>query len=187
MTLSYNELRPGAIFVLDGAPHKVLEYEFLRMQQRKPVARLKVKNLITGKAYEHTAHSQDAFEEAEISISPLVFIYAHRDEYWFHEPENSSKRTTLAPEAIGQGARFLAPKTIVNALIFEEKIIGVELPIKVDLKVIEAPPSIRGNTAQGGTKIVKLETGAEISAPLFIQDGDVVRVNTETGEYVERV
>lgn len=187
MTLSYNELRPETLFVLEGAPHKVLSYEFLRMQQRKPVARLKIKNLVTGKVYEYTAHPQDSFEEADVEIKPLAFLYAHRGEYWFHEPGNPAERISLSAEAIGEGVKFLNAGATVNSFVFEDNIIGIELPIKIDLKVTEAPPSIRGDTARAGNKTVTLETGAEISAPLFIKEGDIVRVNTETGEYVERV
>ena len=93
-----------------------------------------------------------------------------------------------APEATAEEkGRFLKTNTLLDLVLFEEKNVSIKLPIKVDLKVTEAPPSIKGNTAQGGTKVVKLETGAEINAPLFVNEGDTIRINTETGEYVERV
>lgn len=185
--LSYNELRPGKLFVLNGEPHKVLEYDFLRMQQRKPVAQLKVKNLISGKVLNYTAHENEKFEEAELESLSLIFLYSHRGEYWFSLPKNPKNRFSLSEDTLGNITKFLRPNTEVKALKFENKIITIELPIKVDLKVVEAPPGIRGDTAQGGTKTAKLETGSEISVPLFINEGDIVRVNTETGEYVERV
>ncbi|MBI2633814.1 MAG: elongation factor P [Parcubacteria group bacterium] len=185
--LSYNELRPGKLFVLNGEPHRVLEYNFLRMQQRKPVAQLKIKNLASNKVLNYNAHENEKFEEAELESLPLTFLYSHRGEYWFSDPQNPKNRISLSEDVLGNITKFLRPNTEVKALKFGEKIIAIELPIKIDLKVVEAPPAIRGDTAQGGTKIVELETGAEISVPLFINEDDIVRVNTETGEYVERV
>jgi elongation factor P len=87
---------------------------------------------------------------------------------------------------VGEGGKFLKPNTEVETQSFNDSIFTVKLPIKMELKVVEAPPDVRGNTAQGGSKIVKLETGADINAPMFIKEGDVIRINTETGEYVER-
>ncbi len=185
--LSYNELKIGTVFVKDGAPFRVLEYAFIRMQQRKPVAQLKIKNLISGKVQEFTAHVNDTFEEAEITQTPVKFIYENRGQYWFHEAGNPKNRFQLPAEAIGEGVQFLKANTDVTADTFEERIINIELPIKIDLKVTEAPPAIKGNTAQGGTKLATLETGAKVNVPLFVNEGDVVRVNTSTGEYIERV
>ncbi len=185
--LAYNDLKIGTAFVKDGDPYRVLEYAFIRMQQRKPVAQLKVKNLISGKVQEFAAHVNDTFEEAEIVAMPVKFIYESRGEYWFHEAGNPKNRFKLPAEAIGEGVQFLKANTDVTADKFEEKIINVELPIKMDLKVTEAPPALKGNTAQGGNKLATLETGAKVNVPLFINEGDVVRVNTSTGEYIERV
>ena len=115
------------------------------------------------------------------------FLYESRGQYWFDEFGNSKNRFSLGAEEIGDSARFLKSNLEVLAIKFSEKVIAIELPIKVDYKVAETPPSLRGNTAQGGTKTVVIETGAKIAAPLFINEGDVVRVNTATGEYAERV
>lgn len=185
--LTYNDLKKGTIFVLDGQPHQVLEYEFLRMQQRKPVAKTKIKNLITGKIVERNFHQNETFAEAEIEKQPLKFLYGHRGEYWFAQPSDPSKRFSLKEELIGDAARFLKQNTETTAVKFDDRIIRIELPIKLELKVKDAPPNERGNTAQGGTKMAILETGAQVNVPLFVNTGDVVRVNTETGEYVERV
>jgi len=185
--LAYNELKVGTVFVKDGDPYRVLEYAFIRMQQRKPVTQLKIRNLISGKVQEFTAHVNDTFEKAEITAMPVKFIYENRGEYWFHEVGNPKNRFKLSAETIGEGVQFLKANTDVIADKFEGKIINVELPIKMDLKVIEAPPAIKGNTAQGGSKLATLETGAKVNVPLFINEGDVIRVNTSTGEYIERV
>ena len=184
--LAYNELKPGVVFVKDGQLFVVLEYSFVRMQQRKPVAQLKLKNLVSGKVAEYGAHQNEEFEEAEIEKYPVRFLYAHRGEYWFAATDNPKDRFQFTTELLGAQAQFLKPNLEVTVTRFDGKVIGIELPVKVDYKVTEAPPGMRGNTAQGGTKVVTLETGAKMAVPLFVNEGDVIRVNTSTGEYVER-
>ncbi|MDO8751946.1 MAG: hypothetical protein Q7J22_00100 [Candidatus Wolfebacteria bacterium] len=199
--LSYTDLKPGTIFLKGGEPHKVLEYSFVRMQAQRPMVQLKLRNLLSGKIVPMGAQQSDEFEEAEIESAQVVFIYAKEalrqaqgvrkgestKEYWFHEKNDKSKRFSLSSDLLQDAAGFLKSGTEVLAEKFEGRVIGVQLPIKMDLKVAEAPPSIRGNTSQGGTKVVVLETGAKVSTPLFINAGDVIRVNTETGEYAERM
>jgi len=114
-------------------------------------------------------------------------LYAHRDRYFFSEKENPVNRFDLTTEQIGEPGKFLKPDQIVEGIIFRNKVINISLPIKINLKVIEAPPGIKGGRAEPGTKIVTLETGAKISVPLFIEEGDIIEVNTETGQYVRRV
>lgn len=185
--LSYNELKVGVLFIKDGSPFEVLEYAFIRMQQRKPVVQLKIKNLVSGKVLPYTAHQNESFGEAEIDILPVQFIYHSKGQYWFNEKGNPKNRFFLAGDIMGEAGQFLKASTEVKAFKFGEKIINIELPIKVDLKVTEAPPAIKGDTAQGGTKTVTLETGGKANVPLFINEGDIVRINTQTGDYVERV
>jgi len=189
--LSYNELKVGTLFVKDNEPYEVLEYAFVRMQQRKPVAQLKIKNLITGKVLNYTAHQNETFEEAEIEMVKAKFIYRHRGECWFSCFDNPKERFSLKEEVLGKMVEYLKPETPIEAFKFfnegKEKIINIKLPIKMDFKVIEAPPAVRGNTAQGGTKTVILETGAKVNVPLFIKEGDRIVINTSTGEYVERL
>lgn len=200
--LAYNELKIGTIFTKneDPDPYVVLEYAFIRMQQRKPVTQLKIKNLLTGKVQEYAAHQNESFYEVEIEKQPVVFIYHTKPastrqaregeaggQYWFHNAGNPKDRFELSDEVLGGGGLYLKGGTEVRAWKFNDKVINVELPPKVDLKVTEAPPAVKGNTAQGGTKLATLETGATANVPLFINEGDVVRVSTITGEYVERV
>jgi elongation factor P len=184
--LAYNELKRGTMFVLDGQPHIVLEYEFLRMQQRKPVAKTKIRNLITGKITERNFHMNESFEEAIIEKRPVKFLYSRRGEFWFSEANDPAARFSLGEEIIGAQAKFLKPNTEVAAVSFRNNIITIDVPIKLDLTVTETPPGIRGDTASGGSKPATLETGAVVNVPFFINEGDVVRVNTQTGEYVER-
>lgn len=184
--LSYTDLTKGVIFEMEGEPYIVLEYNFLRMQQRKPTVQTKLKNLITGKVVSKSFQGSDAFPEAEIEKQPITFLYAHRDEFWFSEKGNPQNRFALKSENLGDATKYLKSNTDAIAYKFGEKIINIELPVKMDYKVTEAPPSYKGNTATGGSKTVKLENGLQIQVPMFINEGDIVHLNTETGEYVER-
>ncbi|MBS3902974.1 MAG: elongation factor P [Anaplasmataceae bacterium] len=186
MPLSYTDLKKGVLFVYENDPYEVLEANFLRMQQRKAVVQTKIRNLITGKVLDRNWQPSDSFEEAEVEKTEANFIYASKGEYWFHTKGNPKERFSLFEEIIGTAGQFLKKDTIVETFSFKGKVIRVKIPIKMDLKVVEAPPSIKGNTAQGGNKVVTLESGAKINAPLFIEEGQVIRVNTETGQYVER-
>ncbi len=184
--LSYFDLRKGTKFILEGQPYQVLTFKQMGKAQDVVVAQTKIKNLITGKVFEKNFHQGDAFEEAELEKIEIRFIYSRRGEFWFCKENNPAGRFSLAENIIGENKQFLKPNMILEGLLFQNKIINVSLPIKVRLKVIEAPPGVKGDRAQGGTKTVTLETGSRINAPLFIKEGDVVEINTETGEYVKR-
>lgn len=184
--LEYSEITERKYIVFNGEPWEVLSSHVFRKQQRKPVNATKLKNLITGKVTEQSFHVSEKVEEAEIDKNEVKFLYKNKGEYWFCLPNDPSKRFSLKEDLIGQRGKFIKENSIIKTLKFGERIIGVEIPIKAELKVIEAHPAVKGNTAQGATKIVKLETGAEIQVPMFITEGEVVRVNTETGEYAER-
>ncbi len=193
--LSYTDLKKGIVFVYNGEPYEVLEASFLRMQQRKAVVQTKIRSLMSGKILDRNWQASDEFEEAEVERKPAVFLYervpssakaSEGKEYWFHEEGDKSKRFSLKEDIVGEPGRFLKPNTVVTTKVWNGKVINVEVPIKMTLEVKEAPPAIRGNTAQGGTKQVVLETGATVNAPLFVEAGEKIVVNTETGEYVER-
>lgn len=191
--LNYNEITQKKFVVLDGAPYEVLDAHIFRMQQRKPVNQTKLKNLITGKIAEYTFHQADKAVEADLQKKQAKYLYnttrlpaGRQGEWWFCEPADPSKRFKIASQMIGDAGKFLKANSLVELLVFNEQIIGVKLPIKVELTVTEAAPAVKGNTVQGGTKQVTLETGATINTPLFINEGDILCINTETGEYVER-
>lgn len=187
--LEYNEITVGKFIIYQGEPWEVLSSHVFRKQQRKPVNATKLRNLITGRVTENSFHQSEKAEEADLEFKEIKFIYSNsgKDEYWFHEDGDPSKRFALNENQIGYGTKFLKKDTSAKAMLFDDKIIGVQMPIKIELKVVEAPPNMKGNTAQGGNKVVKVETGASVNAPLFINAGDIIRVNTNTGEYVERV
>ena len=185
--LSYTDLKKGVTFVWNGKPYEVVEANFSRMQQRKAVVQAKIRDLLTRKLVETTFQASDEFAEAKIEKKPLLFLYTHRGEYVFADPVNQKDRFVLKEDAIGQQKIWLKSNTQLAALFFNGQLLTFTLPIKMDFRITEAPPGIQGDRAQGGTKTVTLETGAVIQAPLFINTGDVIRVNTESGEYVERV
>ncbi len=185
--LDYNEATVHKYIIYENEPWEVIASHVFRKQQRKPVNAVKLRNLITGRITEVSFHVSDKIEEADIDKKEVKYLYNNRGEWLFCEANDPSKRFPLPEEMIGGGSKFLKPNTIVDAMLFDEKIIGIKMPIKMELKVVEAHEATRGNTAQGATKSVKLETGAEIQVPMFIKEGDVVRVNTETGDYTDRV
>lgn len=189
--LEYNEIIPKKCVVMDGEPYEVLSSHVFRKQMRKPVNATKLRNMISGRVMEYSFGQSEKAEEAEIEEREIKYLYNNKGEFWFCEVNDPAKRFSLSVDAVGENARFIKENSTVAALTFihddESQLIGIRLPIKVNLLVKEAPPSIKGNTAQGGNKLVLLETGASVNVPLFINSGDVVRVNTETGEYVERV
>ncbi|MFA5870747.1 MAG: hypothetical protein WC842_02580 [Candidatus Paceibacterota bacterium] len=187
--LEYNELKVGTIFTKneDPNPYQVMEYAFIRMQQRKPVTQLKIKNLLTGKNQDYTAHQNDNFKEAEIDMMPVTFLYHSNNQYWFNETGNPKNRFFLTDAVVENMGSFLKTNLEVKAYKFGDKFINIELPVKMEFKVTEAAPAVRGNTSQGGDKVVILETGTKLTVPMFINEGDIVRVNTQTGAYVERV
>ncbi len=190
--LNYSEITAKKFIVMDGTPYEVLDAHIFRMQQRKPVNQTRLKNLITGKIAETTFHQADKVEEADLQKKEARFLYtngrlpAGRQEWWFCEPAMPSNRFKITEEMIGSAGKFLKQNAIVELLVFNEQTIGVKLPIKVELKVTEAPPAVKGDTAKGGSKQVTLENGTTLNVPLFINEGDILRINTETGEYVER-
>ncbi len=191
--LEYNEITEHKYVVFEGEPYEVLDSHVFRKQQRKPVNATKMRSLLTGRIVEHSFHVSDKVHEADISKREVKYLYMNKGEYWFCEVKDPSKRFELPAVMVGDAGKFLKANIIVDAMIFDDgkseegKIIGLKLPIKMDLKVIEAHPAVKGNTAQGGSKMVKVETGAEIQTPMFIKEGDIIRINTETGEYTDRI
>ena len=192
--LSYDEIKERKYIVFNGEPWEVLTSHVFRKQQRKPVNATKLRNLITGKVTEQSFHVSEKVEEAEIDSRQVKYLYNNKGEFWFCEPNDPSKRFEIEEDLIGTQSKFLKKDSVVELLSFgpstgsgQARMIGVKMPIKVELKVIEAHPAVKGNTAQGGTKVVKVETGAEIQVPMFIKEGETIRINSETGEYAERV
>lgn len=186
-SISHSELKKGARIILDNDPYEILESMPLKKAQRRVVIQTKIKNLINNNVYDRNFHQGDIFEEAEMEKFQAKFLYCHREKYFFCNIKNPSERFDFSKQQISSVVDFLKPGQIIDGLIFNGKIINISLPIKIQLKIVQAPPGIKGDTAQGGTKSVVLETGAKIAVPLFIEEGDTIEINTEKSEYVRRI
>ena len=185
--LTHTDLKPGVQFIYEGQPWEVLEAEMMKMAQRRPVIQSKIRNLIDGRVQEKNFQQGDVFDEADLEKKDIKFIYQSKGQYFFCEINDPSKRFFFTESQIGTQAKFLRPNEIVTGIVFGGKIITFKLPIKVQLKVKEAAAGVKGDRAQAGTKSAILESGAEIQVPLFVEEGDVIEVNTEDGKYVKRV
>lgn len=185
--IAFKDIAKKTKIIIEQKPCEVMECSLLFKGRGHSVIRAKIKNLIDGSIISRAFHPSDSFEEAQIMSSNVIFLYAHRGQYWFCEKDNPKKRFFLEEQKLGGKVNFLKKGEQVLTQIFKEEIIGVELPIKVALKVAQAPPGVKGDTSQSLAKKVTLETGLQVSAPIFIKEGDTVEINTETGEYVKRV
>lgn len=165
----------------------VVASHVFRKQQRKPVNITKLKGLKSGRALEVTFHQNETVEEASLETRTATFIYRKPGEYWFHTAGKAGERFTLSEELVGDQGRFLKERRDIDALVFENEVIGLKFPIKMDLKVKIAMDAVKGNSSSGAQKEVTLETGATIMVPMFINEGDIISINTESGEYSERV
>ena len=185
--LSYNEILSKCIINYNNEPYEVLSAHIFRMQQRKPVNQTKLRHLVSGKVVEISFHQNETVTEAEIEKMPAVYLYTNRGESWFTEESNPKNRFSFPEESVRDKVKWLMQNSVVEVLTYEEKPMSVTIPVKVDLEVKDAPPAVKGNTVSGGTKLVELVTGARIDVPLFINTGDIIRINTDSGEYTERV
>lgn len=185
--LAYNEILSKCIINYNNEPYEVLSAHIFRMQQRKPVNQTKLRHLVTGKVVEISFHQNETVTEADIERMQVQYLYTNRNESWFAEQGNPKNRFSFPAEVVHDKVQWLMPNSTVEVLTYEEKPITVTIPVKVDLEVKDAPPAVKGNTVSGGNKQAELATGAKINVPLFINPGDIVRINTDTGDYVERV
>jgi elongation factor P len=175
------------VVMIDDVPYQVLEVKHLHMGRGGSSVQTRIKNLMTGQVFSRNFKPADAFSEADIEKRACVFLFEHRGQFTFASAAKSSDRFTLTAEQVGDAARWLKSSTPVEAIVLDGAVLSIAVPIKVDLRVTDAPPGLRGDTVSGATKTVTLETGATIQTPLFVDIDDIVRVNTETGEYAERV
>lgn len=184
--LTHTDLKKGTQFIFEGQPWEVVESLLVKMAQRRPVIQTKIRSLINGSVQERNFQQGDVFNEAELIKKNIKFLYSNKGQYFFCDENDPSKRFSFTEDMLGPQAKFFKPNSLVEGILFDEKIINVRSPIKVALKIKEAAPGVKGDRAQGGTKEAVLETGATIQVPLFIEEGDVVEINTELGEYVKR-
>lgn len=184
--LDISQIRLGTVVKHDSEPYVVLLSNQKQVGRGGSIKTIKIKNLISGKVLELTLQGNEKMAGADLVRGKATYLYGAGSEAYFMDSE-SYEQFSLEKENIGNGINFLKDGAEVTVLNFEGRPVAVQLPIKIDLVVTEAPPGIKGDTAGTATKVITLETGFQINAPLFIREGDVIRINTETGEYVERV
>ncbi len=184
--LNLNEIKTGKVIDISGEPYIVVKTDHHKMGRGGAVLKTKLKNLITSNVLDKTWQGNDKAEEAQTEIKKANFLYKDEKEAYLMD-NDTYEQFSLPLEQIGDKIKFLKDGTDVNTLYFQGKPVAIDLPIKIELKIISAPPGVKGNSAGNVTKQVELETGAKINVPMFINEGDTIKVNTETGEYVERV
>lgn len=183
--IGISDIKSGKFIVLEGEPYKVMSINQSAIGRGGSVLRTRIQNLATGAVLEKTFQGADKVEEADVEKTHAQYLYRENDGFSFMDSA-SYEQFSIAEELIGELANYMVEGTEVSIINFNGDPITVELPVKVEIKVADAPPGVKGDTASGGDKLVTLETGAKITTPLFINSGDAIIVNTEKGEYVSR-
>lgn len=183
--LNIGDIKTGKKIVIEGDPYAVLYHEHSKTGRAGAVLRTKLKNLRTGAVLERTFQGSDKVDEADVAKSKAQYLYREGDAYAFMDME-SYDQVSLSAEMLGGAECYLVEGTEVILLQFAGTPLTIELPPKVTLLVVDAPPGIRGDSVSSGDKLVKLETGLEVTTPLFIKEGDRIIVNTDRGTYVSR-
>lgn len=185
-TYSTNEFKSGLKVMLDGDPCSILENEFVKPGKGQAFNRVRLRNLKTNRVWEKTFKSGDSLEAADVMDREMQYLY--NDGEFYHFMDNTTfEQPAVSAKMLGDTALYLKEGMEVKLTFYNDAPLDVEFPSTVDLKVIEAETAIRGDTATGVTKKVKTETGLEVQCPQFVKVGDVIRINTETGEYSTRV
>lgn len=183
--VSAANLQKGMILKINSQPWLVVDFQFVNPGKGSAFSRTKLKNLKTGNVTEQTFKSNEEFEEIELESKKAVFLYNDRRSSVFLLKDNN-QRMSLPLEITQDKVAYLKQNSEIDLIYHEEELLSLNIPIKVELKVTEALPGVKGNTVSGAMKKVKLETGLEIDVPLFVEEGDLIRINTKTGEYTER-
>lgn len=186
MSNTLTDIKVGKIVKIGDEPYLVVASAFLRKQQRKPVMKTKLKSVITGSTLEKSFLSGETFEFADIAQRKCQYLYNDGMVANFMDGD-TYEQFEIPLDSVEEQLKFMLDGTDVYVTFFEDRPVAVQLPPKIELRVTETPPGVKGDTAQGGMKPATLESGAVIRVPLFIEVDELIRVNTETGEYVERV
>ncbi len=184
-TLNASDLRKGLKLEIDGEPYIIVDFEFTKPGKGQALYKCRLKNLITGVQFDKTYRSGDKFTEADIDEQEVEYLYKDGNNYFFMNM-TTYEQVEMTADQLGDVTNFLTENLKVNMLFFKDKPIGISLPNFVELKVVKAEPGVKGDTASGATKPVTLETGYTVQVPLFIEEGDVLKIDTRTGSYVER-
>lgn len=180
-----SDFRKGLKILLEGQPYSVVDFQHVKPGKGNQFTRTKLKNLLTGSNLERTFKSGERFEVPDMIYRTMNYLYKDGDSFAFMDKENY-EQMSIAPDDVGDAANYLTENMEVTVAFFNGRPIGVEVPKAVNLKVVDTPPGLKGNTVTGATKQATLETGAVVQVPLHISVGDILRIDTRTGDYVER-
>jgi len=180
-----NDLKNGTTFELDGQPFIVLDYQHSKQGRSGAVLRTKIRNLLTGATVQRTFSGSEKFAEVDIERKKVQYLYADGDRYYFMDQKDYTQ-FDLPAEELGHSVNYLKDGEVVQFQFYGDKPINLDLPVKMDFKVTEAGEGLKGDSASGSTKVVTVETGLKVNVPLFIKEGDLIRLNTTDGSYVER-
>jgi len=184
-TYSTNEFKTGLKVMIDGSPGAIVENEFVKPGKGQAFSRVKIRNLKTGRIIERTFKSGDTIEAADVVDAEMQFLYNDGEFFHFMNPE-SYEQLGADKTAVGDNAKWLREQDVCIVTLWNGVPLSVEPPHTVTLKIVETDPGVRGDTSGGGGKPATLETGAVVRVPLFIQNGETIKVNTRTGEYISR-
>ncbi len=183
---STSDFRPGLVIKYNNEPWTIIEFQHVNPGNWRAFVRTKLKNLKSGKVIENRFRAGESIDILRIERKQFQYLYHDASGYVFMDQE-TYEQLTVPKEQIGDGADFLKDGIVVDILMNGNEITGIELPITVELQVVETVPGVKGDSANPGTKPAKVETGASVNVPLFINEGDVIKIDTRTGEYIERV
>jgi len=183
--ITSNDFRPGVTIEIDGQVWQVVEFQHVKPGKGAAFVRAKMRNLCTGSVVERTFNAAERLPNANVERKDMQYLYQDGDMYVFMDNE-TYEQLELNKAQLGNAINFLKENMNVKISSFNERILGVELPNTVELKVVETEPGIKGDTATGGSKNATMDTGYVVKVPLFINEGDVLRIDTRTGEYIER-
>jgi len=184
--IDVNDLRKGTTFELDGQLYRVLEYSHNKPGRGNATIRTKIRNLRTGATMEKTFQSGDRVPDVRIETREMQYLY-HDDDLYHFMDTSTYEQIAMNEDKLGDAVHYMTDNMMIMVQDYNGEALGVDLPTAVDLKVTEAGAAVKGDTATGATKTVKVETGFRVSVPMFVKEGDTIRVDTRTGEYVTRV
>jgi elongation factor P len=186
LTLTAGELRKGAKIEIDGEPYLIVDFEFSKPGKGQALYRCRLRNMITGSQFDRTYRSGDKFIAADLEEQDMQFLYKQGNSYHFMNT-SSYEQFELAEDQVADAKNYLTENLVVSMLLFQGRPIGITLPNFVELKIVRADPWVKGDTAAGATKPVTLETGYVTQVPLFVEEGETIKLDTRSGNYVERV
>ena len=184
--LESGDLRKGAKIEIDGEPYILVQFEFVKPGKGQALYKCKLKNMVTGVQFDKTFRSSEKFKQPDLEEQEMEYLYAEGNQFCFMNM-TTYEQEYLNEEQLGDANNFLKENTVCNILLFEGRPIGISLPIFINLKVEKTDPWVKGDTASGDSKPATLETGYVLQVPPFIEEGELLKIDTRTGAYVERV